>query len=57
MWNLDSGALKGKLATPSPSAARDDDSLAELPPRSTAAARLGVGLGIGLGLRCGLGSP
>ena len=34
---LDSGALKGKLVTPS--AARDDDALAELPPRSTAAAR------------------
>ena len=37
VWNLDSGALKGKLATPS--ASRDDDSLAELQPRSTAAAR------------------
>jgi len=38
VWNLDSGALKGKLATPTPSAARDD-ALAELPPHSTAAAR------------------
>ena len=37
VWNLDSGALKGKLATSS--ASRDDDALAELPSRSAAAAR------------------